>query len=187
MGRWILAGAVIVLLAAVGGVVLALDPFSASSTKTVRDASHAVSIQVPAAWAKQVRGEGWSTAEYFGVKATAAGLAAAPDLAAFEDDRSTGPGVLVGVSKALAARTDEQLLGDVTHPGCTVADHDAGNDSLSGTGRRYTCSSPGVRYDDIALRPVHGDYVVFLQIKEGADENRADDLVRHLAVTTPAS
>jgi len=187
MGRWILAGAVIVLLAAVGGVVLALDPFASSSTKTVRDASHAVSIQVPAAWAKQVRGEGWSTAEYFGVKATAAGLAAAPDLAAFEDARSTGPGVLVGVSKALAARTDEQLLGDVTHPGCAVADHDAGNDSLSGTGRRYTCSSPGVRYDDIALRPVHGDYVVFLQIKEGADENRADDLVRHLAVTTPAS
>lgn len=185
--RWVAIVAGGVAVAAAAGVLVALNPFSRGPDPTVHDASGTVTITVPDSWAAQVNRDGFDMQKYFGVSGKADGIAAAPDLHKWQDTHSVGPGLIVGVSPKLARVDDEQLLRARSYPGCTVADERPVLTDILPTGKRilWQCPHPAVRYDVIVLRPKDSSYVVYLQIKEGAGEDRLESLLETLNIEAP--
>ncbi|MGI8870474.1 MAG: serine/threonine-protein kinase [Mycobacteriales bacterium] len=167
-GRWIGLGAGGLAVAAVAGTVIALHPFATQST-TVADAAGAVTVTVPDGWQKDVNPHGFALTR-LGAAGRADGLGASPDIGRWQDAKSSTPGVLVGVSPALAAKPDDTLLGAVPHPGCTQSGGRTGSfDASRWTSRAWTCAR--TKFDTAVIRTAGSKPVVYVQVKESVGDD----------------
>ncbi|GLW33696.1 serine/threonine-protein kinase [Actinoplanes regularis] len=161
--------------AALSAVLLgAGSAFDAVPTWTrVTDASGEVSVWVPAAWAKQVRGTGWNPRTLRLADGRAPGLVVGTDLTAWDDPASPVPGVFAGVSPALRGATP--ALPD--HSTCTRQPDPRPNlGTRTAVVRRWTgCGGTSVSFTEALITPPTGDYGLYVQIRQvdGTDHTEA--------------
>ncbi|MGX6604986.1 serine/threonine-protein kinase [Micromonosporaceae bacterium Da 78-11] len=130
----------------------------------VADASGGLSVAVPAAWAKQVRGSGWNPRAVRLPAGRAPGLVVAPDLTAWSDPTSAVPGVFVGASRAM--RDGGVALPD--HSTCVrEPDQQFSQDSRTAVAQRWTgCGGTTISFTEALITPATGDYGIYVQIRQ---------------------
>ena len=174
--------AVVVAAAAGAGTLLLVRR---QSSVTVQDASRALTVTVPADWARQVQDAPWSLGR-FGRTGTAAALAVAPDIGRWQEASSGARGIFVGLVPDVPATT---VLAGSPHPSCsTVTQRTVFSGDLAGPARRFAdCTPAGVVWDEVALSPKGGgDYTVYVQVKAGAPQ-QLDAVLSSLSLAVAAS
>ncbi|WP_067498563.1 serine/threonine-protein kinase [Actinoplanes sp. TFC3] len=158
------------------GTVLALAclALTAGSVHTERwvwvsDASGAVSLAVPPAWAGQLKDAGWNPAAVGLPAAQQPGLSVAQDINLWGTEDSAGPGVFAGTAPREIEATDLPV-----HPRC--ARQPGRTVTVNGsTGRatRYTgCAGTSISYSEVAAGRL------YVQIKQIGDEDLTDAILR---------
>ena len=179
--RWPLrlAGAAVATAAALSLSGAALAQPTTGGWQRVTDASGAVSVAVPPAWAGQLADGGWDPAAVGLPAGRQAGLLVGGDLTAWADPRGTTPGVFAGLNEDTSGVTTP------THPGCTRSpERRVVVDGLTGRVQRWTrCAGTSVSYSEVVLaaRDGHG---VYLQIRQLGGLDRTDAVLRGLRLTT---
>ncbi|MFJ3639810.1 serine/threonine-protein kinase [Streptomyces sp. NPDC090108] len=181
------AAAVAAALAA-GAVTLLPHRAARATTARVTDSTGRVSVEVPAGWARELRGSGWDPAALGLPAGHGPGLVVADDLAAWSDLGRAASGVFVGAGTDggdLAAR-----VAALTHPGCrAAAGHAFTGGGWRGTVRAWTHCPDGGTVTESALRPAHGGtgIQVYVQVRRRGDDDREGDptdaVLRSLRVT----
>ncbi|GAA2695254.1 serine/threonine-protein kinase [Actinoplanes palleronii] len=180
--RWTarITGAVIALaaVAAAGGATVPYG--SPPGWVRVRDDAHALSVAVPASWARQLRDQGWNPASIGLPAGPSPGLQVGADLAS---SAGTSPAVLAGVSPSIRVPGSATLP---SHDDCVQQpDRPVSVNGLSGQVRRWTaCAGTGTSYSEILLI---GDRGAYLQIRQNGPVDRTDDVLRTLRITRPGS
>jgi hypothetical protein len=169
--------ALLVLAGAGTAVVLIRD----RRDVTVATADGTIRLEVPPDWARQVRRSAWDLRPYGLSGRTGVAVAAAPDVARWTDPRSDVPGVFAGradgvgpqevLDRSVAASCPASATGPLTGSG------------LSGTLTRRVCPGSPMAYVEAVLQPPDRTFTVYVQVKEPADGDAADDVVRSLVVS----
>jgi hypothetical protein len=170
------AASVLAVVAVLAG--MAADAGAPLKPRWVRvaDASGGLSVAVPAAWAKQVRGSGWNPQSIRLPAGRAPGLVVGADLAAWSDPTSPVPGVFVGVSTALRGGTP--ALPD--HSTCFQAP-DRRYSMSSGTAvvQRWTgCGGTTISFSEALMTPAAGGYGIYVQIRQVDGIDRTEQILR---------
>ncbi len=183
-GRRVLAACLVAvgLIAVAAGSATAVE--AVSRPVRVPDSTGALSVEVPSAWAGQVRDSGWDPSTVGLGSEQAPGLAVAPDLEAWSRPTSETPGVFVGASRTLRSADARVVL--PAHPGCDRrSDREYRSGGWQGTIRRWTgCGTASVSYAEILLRHADG-YGVYLQIKQVGESDRTDEILASLRARSP--
>jgi eukaryotic-like serine/threonine-protein kinase len=151
--------------------------FDAVPTWTsVTDASGRVSVWVPVAWAKQVRGTGWNPQTLRLAGGSAPGLVVGPDLTAWADPASPVPGVFAGVTPALRG-TAPALL---DHSVCArQPDPHPDLGARTAVVRRWTgCGGTGVSFTEALITQRTGGYGLYVQIRQVDGADHTDAILR---------
>jgi eukaryotic-like serine/threonine-protein kinase len=143
----------------------------------VTDATGAVSIAVPAAWAGQVRDAGWEPAAVGLPAGLSPGLTVTADPASATQEYAGGPLVFAGTAAGLDAARLPQ------HGRCArQPDRPVVVDGLRGRVTRWTgCAGTSISYSEVRLG------AVYLQIKQDAGEDRTDQILHGLHFSRPAA
>ncbi|MFJ3334833.1 serine/threonine-protein kinase [Streptomyces sp. NPDC086766] len=177
------AAALAVVAAAVVMFALTIRPPAAPHDVRVRDATGRITVQVPAAWAGQLRDSGWDPAA-LGLRAGhEPGLAVADDLARWQDAGSPVDGVFVGLSRSgdVTAR-----VGALSHRGCHYdGDRAWAGGHWHGRIRRWSRCGDGGGITEGALVPADGAVrpQVYVQIRRHDGADPTDRVLRSLRVT----
>jgi hypothetical protein len=168
----------------VGGAVLATHlPGRSSVSVRVGDTTGRISVQVPAAWARQLRGAGWDP-RWVGLDDShQPGLLVAGDVSKWQDLRSDVNGVLVGMSTHgdLAARIAEQ-----THTTCAYRGSRAySGGTWHGRVRRWDACDGGTRsIEEISLSLAKGGLPrMYVEIRQSDGQDATDQILAGLRVT----
>ncbi|MFF8941970.1 serine/threonine-protein kinase [Streptomyces sp. NPDC014864] len=177
------AAALAVVAAAVVMFSLTIQPARAPHDVRVRDATGRITVQVPGAWARQLRDSGWDPAA-LGLRAGhEPGLAVADDLARWQDVGSPVDGVFVGLSQSgdVTAR-----VGALSHLGCHYdGDRAWAGAHWHGRVRRWSRCGGGGGITEGALVPADGPArpQVYVQIRRHDGADPTDRVLRSLRVT----
>ena len=170
----LVAGSVLAAAAVLAGTATDAGP----PWVRVADADDRLSVAVPEAWAKQVRGSGWNPRSIRLPAGSAPGLVVGPDLAAWSDPASAVPGVFVGASRAL--RRGTPVLPD--HSTCVrEPDRTYGLGSRTATVQRWTrCAGTSISFTEALVTPSTGDYGVYVQIRQIDGTDHTEEILRGL-------
>jgi tRNA A-37 threonylcarbamoyl transferase component Bud32 len=178
-GRAVLTGLVAVLVLAVGGVAAVVVRDRRDVTVATADGS--VSLRLPPAWARQVRRSDWDLGPYGVTGRSGVALDAAPDLAGWQDPASVVPGVFAGKADGVQPH---DLTARSPAAGCpAAAPRSVSGSGLTGTLTRRVCSGSAIAYVEAVLQPPDLAFSVYVQIKEPASAETADQVIRSLVVT----
>ncbi|MEU8820023.1 serine/threonine-protein kinase [Actinoplanes sp. NPDC048796] len=142
----------------------------------VADASGALSVWVPGAWAKQVRDTGWDPGTIRLRAGRDPGLTVGPDLTGWSNPDNPAPGVFAGISPAL--RGGRPALPD--HSTC-VPQPDAHPRLVTGSAvvRRWTgCGSGAISFTEALITPATGDVGLYVQIRQTDDIDHSEEILR---------
>ncbi|MFE2102045.1 serine/threonine protein kinase, partial [Streptomyces sp. NPDC059468] len=181
-GSLVLAAVLAAGAAAVTVTVLLHRPDTAEQS-TVKDSTGRVAVQVPAGWARQVRGSGWDPHALGLPAGHEPGLVVADDVAHWSDLKAAVDGVFLGVSEH----------GDVTarvktlaHSGC----RETGSRTFTGARwrgliRTWDTCPDGGSVTESALRPADGSTgpQVYVQVRRQGDSDATEAIIRSLRVT----
>ncbi|MEU6348590.1 serine/threonine-protein kinase [Streptomyces sp. NPDC047072] len=169
--------ALVLLVAAAAGVTaLLVNRHSAPAEVRVEDSTGRISVEVPAAWARELRDSGWDP-QSVGLPAShEPGLVVAVDLGAWQNLAADTNGVFVGLS--------DGTVGTLAHPGC----HSEGSRSYRGEEWRGTlhtwdCGSGGT-LTDAGLAPADGAAQprLYVQIRQHGGASRTDRVLNSVRV-----
>lgn len=177
-GRRRLVVAVVAVLVLAGGGTAAAVLVRDRRPVTVATTDGTVRLRVPPAWAAQERRTAWDLSPYGARDGVA--LEAAPDVAGFEDPRSSGPGVFAG--RADGVRPAELLAHSVAASCPAGPPRPLSGSGLTGTLTRRVCGPTA--YAEAVLQPPDGAFTVYVQVKEPATADSADAVIRSLVVSS---
>ncbi|MFC8616942.1 serine/threonine-protein kinase [Micromonospora purpureochromogenes] len=141
----------------------------------VADTSGSLSVAVPAAWAKQVRGSGWNPQSIRLPAGRAPGLVVGSDLAQWSDPTNAIPGVFVGASRAL--RSGAPVLPD--HSTCLREPDRPYRTGFPTAVQRWThCGGTTISFTEALLTPPTGDYGIYVQIRQVDGVDRTEEILR---------
>ncbi|MET9479543.1 serine/threonine-protein kinase [Streptomyces sp. NPDC006638] len=172
----------VVALGAVAAVRWQTDP-PTPAVQRVSDATGRIQVDVPAAWAGQLAGSGW-TPEALGLPDHhAPGLTVAGDVRRWPDLGAEVSGVFVGLGadRDLADRVDA-----ISHRACRYDGSRTFSDaSWHGRIRTWSsCGTAGRSLEEVALTPVRdGAPQAYVQIRRGAGDDPTDRILRSLRVS----
>ncbi|MFF4568073.1 serine/threonine-protein kinase [Streptomyces sp. NPDC001410] len=181
-GTLVLAAVLAAGAAAVTVTVVLHRPDTAEQS-TVKDSTGRIAVQVPAGWARQVRGSGWDPHALGLPAGHEPGLVVADDVAHWSDLKTAVDGVFLGVSEH----------GDVTarvkalaHSGC----HETGSRTFTGARwrgviRSWNACPDGGSVTESALRPADGSTrpEVYVQVRQQGEDDATEAILRSLRVT----
>jgi hypothetical protein len=176
--RRLLAALVVLLVLAGAGTaaVLVRDRMDV----TVSTADGAITLRIPPSWAKQVRRSPWDLGPYGVTGRSGIALAAAPDVASWADPDSDVPGVFAGRADGVQPR---DVLARSVAAGCPeAAPRSLTGSGLSGTLTRKVCAGSTMAYVEAVLQPPGLAFSVYVQVKERASSDTADQVIRSLVV-----
>jgi hypothetical protein len=139
-----------------------------------------LSVQVPKSWSGQVMDGDWQLGQFGLSGKTGTGIEVSSDVNSWSKQGSSTPGVFVGVSTALHAKSTDQVLADIRHPGCTKQAA-AMPDGLTGSRVRWIGCAGKVSFDDVVER--RSDYDVYVQVKQPAADDKTADILGSVKVT----
>ncbi len=139
-----------------------------------------LSVKVPKSWSGQVMDGDWQLDQFGLPGKSGTGIEVSDDVSSWTKQGSSTPGVFVGVSTALHAKSPTQVLADIRHPGCTKQPA-AMPGGLSGSRVRWTGCAGNVSFDDIVER--RGNYDVYIQVKQPADEHKTAEILGSVKVS----
>lgn len=147
----------------------------------VSDASGLLSVSVPTAWAGQVRDSGWNPQVIRLPAGRAPGLVVSADLTTWADPASPVPGVFVGASRALPARTP--ALPD--HSACVrEPDRRYTVGSRTAAVQRWTrCGGTDISFTEALIRSAADDYGIYVQIRQTGGPDRSEEILRSVRTT----
>jgi hypothetical protein len=165
---------------AAGSYAVVVSRLPAGST--VHDRSGRITVTVPAAWGRQLQGDGWSPkAAGLGSEVEAAALAISADLAHWRDPAAGTPGVFVGTS---GDRALVQKVGQIAHPGCRKTTQEYRRGDLNGTIFRHAC--PGAAsFTEVGLTEHGAPTGVYVQIKHPTAEDHTSEILGSLRIGQP--
>lgn len=140
-----------------------------------------VRLRVPPDWATQLRRSAWDTSAAGATGPPGTSLVVSSDVAAFDDEDSKVPGVFAGRAEGL---TPEQALGQSAAGKCpeaTVTRALTGS-GLTGEVSRRRCADSPVAWVEAWLQPPSKEFLVYVQIREPADDDTAAGIVSSLVV-----
>ncbi|TWG13197.1 serine/threonine protein kinase [Micromonospora palomenae] len=174
--RWLAAASVLTVVAVLVGTAWADGPLLQSRWTRVVDASHSLSVAVPAAWAGQVRDSGWNPQSIRLPAGRAPGLVVGADLAAWSDPTTAVPGVFVGASRALRGATP--ALPD--HSTCAPEpDRQYRTGSTTAAVQRWTrCGGTTISFTEALITPSTGDYGIYVQIRQVDGVDHTEEILR---------
>lgn len=189
--RWGRAPAVVLcaaVLAATGAGLVASRPGTppAAAPSVVSDATHRIRVEVPAGWARELVGGGWSPKAVGLPDADEPALLVAGDVGSWQDLGSGVDGVFVGLTERgdLAAR-----VGAIRHDGC----HYRGGRGYTGEGpsgwtgrvRHWSdCGTAGGSIDEVSLvRGSGAQPQVYVQIRQKGGSDLTDRILGELRIT----
>ena len=175
-----LVTALVVLLLLLAGAGTAAVLIRDRMDVTVRTADGTIALRVPPDWAKQVRRSPWNLEPYGVAGQSGIALAAAPDVARWADPGADVPGVFAGRADGVQPR---DLLARSVAAGCPAAPPRTMTASgLSGTLTRKVCPGSPMAYVEAVLQPPDLAFSVYVQVKEPASGDTADEVLRSLVV-----
>jgi eukaryotic-like serine/threonine-protein kinase len=177
--RWPLrvVGAAVAMTAVLATGSGALAQPTAEGWHRVTDATGALSVAVPASWARQLTDGGWDPAAVGLPAGQAPGLVVSSDVSAWAVPGRTSPGVFAGIGDNMPAAVAP------AHTDCTRApDRRIVVDGLSGRVQRWTaCSGTSTSYSEILLTEASGRGV-YLQVRQAEAVDRTDQVVRGVRI-----
>jgi hypothetical protein len=146
----------------------------------VSTADGALRLSVPRDWGAQVRRSAWDLGPYGASGRIGTALAASPDVTRWSDPASDVPGVFAG---RVDGAPPPGLLGRSAAASCPVTSNRVVSTSgVSGPVTRRLCPGSPTAYVEAVLQPPSRAYTVYVQVKEPAGADTADDVIDSLAV-----
>ncbi|MFF7970058.1 protein kinase [Streptomyces sp. NPDC007905] len=179
----LVVAAVLAAAAAAVTVTAVLHRPGTADGATVKDSTGRVAVQVPAAWARELRDSGWDPHTLGLTAGHEPGLVVADDLAHWSDLRSAVDGVFVGLSEHgdVTARVNA-----LAHSGCRYAGSRTFADAeWHGRIRTWHACPDGGSVTESALGPADGSArpQVYVQVRQRGDADATDGILRSLQVT----
>ncbi len=177
--RLLIAGLAALLVLAGAGTAAGL--LWARRDVTVATADGTVRLRVPHDWARQVRRSGWDLGPDGAPGRSGVALAASPDVARWTDPSTDLPGVFAGRADGVSP---EALLARSVAASCPAdPSRPLTASGLAGTVTRRHCTGSPMAYVEAVLQPAGGASTVYVQVKEPAAANTADEILRSLEVS----
>jgi hypothetical protein len=178
---WVLVAFVLVLAAGAAGVATVIVvQRNRHGLTTLRDNDNHLTITVPLRWAKKTRPGGWDPSVLRLNSKHESGIVITTNLDDFRVPSSGTPGVFVGLSHdpALPGK-----VGTIPHDGCTKPSSSSLTaNGYNGTKYRFDNCVGGMTFTEVALK-AGPDVWVYVQLKQPANDDQTDAILRSLRVT----
>jgi eukaryotic-like serine/threonine-protein kinase len=178
--RRVLVAALAALLVLAGAGTLAGLRWAGRDV-TVATADGTISVRVPHDWGRQVSRSSWDLRPYGAPGRSGVALAASPDVARWTDPTADVPGLFAGRADGVSP---EALLARSIAAGCpATSSRPLSASGLSGTVTRRQCAGSPLVYVEATLQPPDRDGTVYVQVKEAATADTADEILRSVQVS----